>query len=138
MAARRNNLIVKRSICTGCRLCELVCSIVKEGESNPAKARIWIEARILKGERIPHVCLNCGKPPCIKACPTDALAIDGTTGWVMLDHGKCDSCGQCIPACPLGALRMSVEGKILKCDLCGGDPECVKMCDIGAIQFTAG
>ena len=30
----------------------------------------------------------------------------------------------------------SPDGKAVKCDLCGGDPECVKFCPWDAIKFV--
>jgi Fe-S-cluster-containing dehydrogenase component len=27
------------------------------------------------------------------------------------------------------------EGKVIKCDFCGGDPACVKACNYGALRF---
>ena len=38
-------------------------------------------------------------------------------------------CRACVAACPFGAIRYWPEdNKILKCDLCGGDPACVRYC----------
>jgi len=40
-------------------------------------------------------------------------------------------------ACPYGNISIHKdERKMLKCDLCGGDPECVKFCATGAIQYV--
>ena len=41
---------------------------------------------------------------------------------------KCTGCKLCIKACPFGAIQVGPNREILKCDLCGGDPECVKYC----------
>jgi Fe-S-cluster-containing hydrogenase component 2 len=39
-------------------------------------------------------------------------------------------------ACPFGGVFMEPSsGEILKCDLCGGDPECVKHCLYGALEW---
>jgi Fe-S-cluster-containing dehydrogenase component len=39
-------------------------------------------------------------------------------------------------ACPFGAITFDEEsGKMRKCDLCDGDPACVKHCTTGAIQY---
>ena len=132
----QRNLLINSDVCTGCRLCELACSMVKEKESNPAKARIYIETYMMEGLRIPRVCVNCVNPPCVKACPLEALQRDETTGYVFLDYDKCDHCAACIPACPFGGLRLTVENKVIMCDLCGGAPECVKICEPKAIQFA--
>jgi len=39
--------------------------------------------------------------------------------------------------CPFGAIYYDDEKKIFyKCDLCGGEPECVKWCFTKAIEYT--
>jgi MinD superfamily P-loop ATPase len=41
----------------------------------------------------------------------------------------------CMMVCPYGAIRQ-VHGKMIKCDLCDGNPKCAKWCPTGAIRFT--
>jgi carbon-monoxide dehydrogenase iron sulfur subunit len=42
----------------------------------------------------------------------------------------------CVRACPSGAMGFDKKEKLAdKCDLCGGDPECVKHCFYGALEF---
>ncbi len=118
----QNNLFINSEACTGCRFCQVVCSVTKEGESNPDKARIHVELYPFEGLMIPRVCINCKNAPCVKACPRGALEIDSKTGTVVLYDDKCDSCADCIPACPFAALTLTLEGRLLKCDLCGGPP----------------
>lgn len=131
----QKNILIDASLCTGCRLCELVCSLVKERECNPAKARIHCEAYLIEGLRFPRVCVNCSEPPCVEACPTEALQKNETTGYVTLNQEECTQCGACIEACPYAAIRLTSDNEIIKCDLCGGDPECVKVCETHAIRF---
>ncbi|MFC1993931.1 4Fe-4S dicluster domain-containing protein [Chloroflexota bacterium] len=132
---QRKNLLINSDVCTGCRLCELICSLVKEKESNPAKSRILNEFYLLEGMRVPRVCINCNDAPCIPSCPTDALVKDVSTGWVNLDNDKCNLCLACIDACPYGAIRLTPDNELIKCDLCQGDPECVKICEPQAIMY---
>jgi Fe-S-cluster-containing hydrogenase component 2 len=67
--------------------------------------------------------------PCIKSCPVQALSTDTGTKAVLVDRAKCTGCGACIAACP-GKMPFLHPGdnKAAICDLCGGDPECVKVC----------
>ncbi len=52
----------------------------------------------------------------------------GTTA-VLVDQEKCISCGKCFGACPGAVPFLHPEtNKVIVCDLCGGDPECVKVC----------
>gem|GEM_PF-3194712 len=45
----------------------------------------------------------------------------------------------CISACPMGNITFSTfQRKIVKCNLCGGDPKCAKICPSGAIQYVEG
>lgn len=130
------NLIIDVDKCTGCRLCESICSVNKEGESNPLKSRIYVEEYIMEGMRVPRVCINCADPKCILACPTKALSKDEVTGWTMLNDDECIQCMACIEACPYGGIRATRDDRIIKCNLCGGDPECVQVCVTQAITFV--
>ena len=68
----------------------------------------------------------------------DALAWDEAAGVVRVDAGKCNGCGLCLEACPEGAIFPDpVTGMVNICDLCDGDPECVKWCTEKALQYQA-
>jgi Fe-S-cluster-containing dehydrogenase component len=43
----------------------------------------------------------------------------------------------CLLPCPWGGLSLDYAGKILKCDLCGGAPQCVEHCHDGAIEYLS-
>jgi len=39
--------------------------------------------------------------------------------------------------CPFGAIAFDWEGKrVISCNLCDGDPTCVKFCDTQALQYV--
>jgi Fe-S-cluster-containing dehydrogenase component len=66
----------------------------------------------------------------VAKCPTKALTVDEKTGAVLVDDGKCIACGLCITACPGNVPHLHPNRKhIVICDLCGGDPECAKICE---------
>ncbi len=54
-------------------------------------------------------------------------------GVVLVDEEKCTACGTCERSCPFEVIRIREVAK--KCDLCGGDPVCVKFCPYGAIRY---
>ncbi len=115
--------------CTGCRVCEMLCSLLHEQECSTSKSRI----KILKGKEwafdFPLLCIQCAESPCIDSCPMEALHRDETTGIVVVDAELCNGCGVCLTECPIRALTLDEQKDIVfKCDLCGGDPECVKWC----------
>jgi Fe-S-cluster-containing dehydrogenase component len=73
----------------------------------------------------------------VAACPTEALFKDETTGAVLLHPDDCIGCSACVDACPFGMAILHLEtGLALICDLCGGDPACVKRCATGAIVYA--
>ena len=126
------SIVIVQDKCTGCRLCMLACSFKKEREYNLERSRIALLQ--VDGENIPLLCHQCINAPCIKACPVEA--IKRKDGIVRIDEGICIGCRVCIDACPFGAISLDPENeKLLKCDLCEGDPECVKYCAYQAIEF---
>jgi len=113
--------------CSGCRRCELACSMHHEGWMWPEASRVRV-FMLFPGLEVPHLCVQCQDYPCVKSCPVQALSTDAN-GAVLVDREKCTSCGACIRACP-GTVPYLHPGdnKATICDLCGGDPECVKVC----------
>lgn len=96
---------------------------------------MWPEASRIRvfmyfpGVEVPHFCSQCHDYPCVEACPEDALSIDEKTSAVLVDRDLCTACGLCINACPGSVPFLHPgDGKVAICDLCGGDPECVKVC----------
>lgn len=121
--------------CTGCRLCELACSLKNTGEFNPARARIQVIG-FDELFSLPVVCFQCEKPYCAEICPTGAITKDTASGVVSISKDKCVGCKMCILACPFGTIVFSSEDRVpIKCELCGGDPECVLFCPTGALEF---
>jgi Fe-S-cluster-containing dehydrogenase component len=62
---------------------------------------------------------------------------DEALGVVRLDVEKCIACGACADGCPFGMVTIRPsDGLPLICDLCDGDPSCVKRCASGAIRWA--
>ena len=122
--------------CTGCRLCELACSLRNVGECNPARARI----RIIGFDEMfamPLLCMQCERPFCAEVCLTGAITKEEGSGIIRIAKEKCVGCKICTLACPFGNIVFSTEERIaVKCDLCGGEPECVAFCPTGALKFS--
>ena len=123
--------------CTGCRLCELVCSVVHDGVSNPARSRIKVMKWESEGLYIPMSCQQCEDAPCMIACPVKAISRDEAMNRVMVDYDICIGCRTCVSVCPFGAMNFNViDKKVIKCDLCDDDPQCVRFCDMKAIEYV--
>ena len=124
--------------CTGCRLCELVCAVKHYGISNPARARIKVMKWEQEGVYVPMSCQQCQDAPCQNICPAKAISRDDEMSRVMVDYDKCIGCRLCVAVCPFGAMSFNVIDKqVLKCDLCDGDPQCVRFCDRKAVDFVS-
>ncbi len=123
--------------CTGCRLCELVCSVRHEGVSNPARSRIRIVKWEWEGIYIPVTCHQCEDAPCITMCTTNARVQDEELGRTIVDYDRCIGCKTCMVVCPFGAIGFDpVSKKVLTCDLCDGDPQCVRFCTTGTVKYV--
>ena len=124
-------LIVDPAKCDGCHACEVACSVVKEGESNLYKSRIRVIRFTDEFFFYPLVCSQCDFPFCLSCCPTSALSKNPETGVVEYDREKCVGCQMCLLVCPFGAITI-VDTLPTKCDLCDGEPQCVRFCEENA------
>jgi len=121
--------------CNGCRICELVCSGVKEGGFNPLVSRIRT-VRIEPLINTSIACRLCEDPKCVKSCPRKALRVDENTGVIIVDEERCDGCCWCIEACEFGTIFLHPEKrKAFVCDLCGMDPKCIEFCPKDALAL---
>ncbi len=129
-------LIVDAQKCVGCRTCESYCTLKHSGLSNPARGRIHVVKWEADAVYVPINCRRCESPACEAACPKHATHRDFATGAMVVDAQRCIGCLSCLFACPFGATFADpTNGEVLKCDLCDGDPTCVKVCPAGALAF---
>jgi Fe-S-cluster-containing dehydrogenase component len=130
-------ILIDYTKCTGCRLCETVCSLVNTGVCNPERARIKVVCWEWEGLQVPTLCQQCDEPACVGVCPVKALSRDSNLGCVKLNESLCIGCKLCLQACPFGAISYDiVKEKLMKCEFCDGDPACVKFCETKALQFV--
>lgn len=117
--------------CSGCRRCEIACSVRHEEKIWPEASRVRV-FMLIPGVEIPHLCAQCDDAPCLTSCPVDALSVNERTGAIIVDKEKCTACGSCIEACPGRVPTIHpTEKYAVICDLCDGDPQCAKVCQEG-------
>jgi carbon-monoxide dehydrogenase iron sulfur subunit len=130
-------LMLDYAKCTGCRTCELVCSVKHEGAANPSKSRIKIVKWEWEGLYVPMSCQQCVDAPCMEVCPVKAIARDEGLSVVQVNQDTCIGCRMCVAACPFGAMGFNVDSrKVYKCDFCDGDPQCARFCETKAAQYV--
>jgi carbon-monoxide dehydrogenase iron sulfur subunit len=129
-------LIVREKLCTGCRACQVACVARHDGVFGVYTARLRVVKDEPQGLDRPHVCHFCGKAPCVASCPNGALSRHDTTSAVILNEELCNSCLECLKACPFGMISLHPQSNLpLVCDLCGGEPACVQRCPTGALSY---
>ena len=132
----QKSLHINADDCTGCYQCVLACSDEHGHDFNPMKSRIQVFRFEDEGRYVPYTCTQCDEAWCQKACPTDAISVDGN-GAKVVSEALCVGCKVCTIACPFGTVNYNADsGKVIKCDLCGGDPACAKACPTDAITFV--
>ena len=137
MASANKVLMIDYEKCTGCRLCELVCSVKHDGISNPLRSRIRVIKWEAEGVYVPMSCQQCQDAPCMMGCPAGAISRCESTNRVEVDYDLCIGCRTCVSVCPFGAMNFNpIDRKVIKCDLCDGDPQCVRFCEVKAVDFV--
>lgn len=123
-------------LCTGCAICQMACAEQKTGGTNPRLALLKVEAKANGLVHRPVVCNQCQNAFCMKVCPTEAIYRNDHNGAVLIDEEKCNGCGLCVTACQIDVIEINKETKkAQKCDLCSGNPTCVKYCPTGALEI---
>lgn len=134
-------------LCLGCYSCVVSCMDQNDIDVEADELSWRHIEQVEQGKPEPAVsyvsiaCMHCEDAPCIAACPSGALARDAQTGNVIVRSKLCIGCHACAMACPFGAPRFGVSGKMQKCDGCanrtafGYEPACVHNCPTGALSF---
>ncbi|MBM4339246.1 MAG: 4Fe-4S dicluster domain-containing protein [Deltaproteobacteria bacterium] len=118
------------NVCTGCRICEIICSLTHESSIAPKQSRVRISSNWPEEEKI-FLCVACESKPCIDACPEGALS---WKDYLRIDEVKCTGCFLCKEACPYGGIhRENSKNFPLFCDTCHGQFQCVQWCPTKAI-----
>jgi len=120
--------------CSGCRLCEMVCSFQHEAKFSPRLSRITVIKEDKYGLDYPVFCHRCDPCPAIDACPDGALT-KTELGIIHVNREACTECGACVEACVFDVVKLDESSKPLLCDLCGGEPLCAKRCPTPALAF---
>ena len=124
--------VVDNDLCVGCQCCMFACAR-RFAEGGLAKSCIHVQSAggIDKGFVV-IVCRACPDPPCARVCPTDAL-LPREGGGVKLDIEECIGCGNCVEACPFGAILWDGEqNKPRVCVYCG---YCAPHCPYGVLAL---
>jgi len=129
-------LAVHPEKCNGCGECEIACAKIKADSTDIAHSRIKMLRNFKDNFFGPVVCMQCGEPTCVKSCPANALTKDPETGVVQWHEDRCVTCTICTLGCPYSGIYYNpVTSSVIKCDHCGGDPACVKVCKPGALEY---
>jgi Fe-S-cluster-containing hydrogenase component 2 len=136
-------LNIDPTTCTGCRLCEVYCSITHENDVNPALSRIKVWKDEVNGLFLPIACTLCDDKECLSACPEPGAIALTKQGTVVINEELCTGCSKCVRACEILAITFhAIPGRgkngkavVVKCNLCDGDPVCVKVCEPGTISL---
>ena len=129
-------LVAREDLCTGCGICQAMCS--QRGDSPGVNPR-WAVLRVkMAREGLSYnvvLCRQCENAYGAKVCTSKAIGPAPGGIW-LVDPEVCTGCGECVEACPYGAMFLGEDGTADKCDLCGGHPICAASCPVGALALV--
>jgi NADH-dependent fumarate reductase subunit E len=143
---KKVTMLTDIDLCVGCFACETAC---KQEHNLPVSTKWMHVVRVgpeeiagrLVMDFVPMHCRHCENPPCMKACPVDAIT-KRADGIVLYNEQLCIGCKQCIEACPFGAAQYNPDvQRAQACNLCyeridhGLLPSCVQNCPTEALIF---
>ncbi len=129
-------VFVERDRCFGCRQCEWICAFRRTGDFKPEDSSIWVDVDPEHMTIFTTTCLQCETASCLEACPTKAIKRDPQTNAVVVVENLCIGCKFCVVACPFGTMHFDNDKRVAaKCDLCHGNPKCVKFCMAKALRY---
>lgn len=116
--------------CSGCKACELVCSLQNLEVVNPSQALLTVYGKFPRpGKYFVDICDQCGE--CANACPQDAIVLKKST--YRINRKKCDACMACVDACPKKLVIVADDGLPYKCINC---KQCAEVCPRDALTFN--
>ena len=121
--------VLNEAVCSGCRVCGLICALTNFQENNPKKGLLKIHGHFpAPGRYSIKVCTQCGV--CASVCPEEA--IKENDGIFVIDPELCVKCGLCVEECPEQVMVLHDDHEYpLKCNNCG---ECIVYCPRGALS----
>lgn len=133
----RKTVYANPSTCSGCRICQMICSLTHEDVIDFERSRILVRSNFFDGTSTIIVCHQCHDAPCYYACPESAIEFDHANGTVVINEERCNGCRLCEKACRYNAILFFEEdGKAYKCDFCEGNPECVNWCPMNSLGIS--
>ena len=144
---KQHALIIDQELCWGCKTCEVACKQENRAADGTRLISVLEDGPPIDGKldflfKV-NVCRHCDDPPCVDACPEEAI-LKRQDGIVVMDYQKCSGCEACIEACLYDAIAFDEnKGVAQKCNLChhrvdmGLIPACAdNVCLAHCIDFT--
>ena len=131
------SILVHAEKCTGCGHCEIACRAKRAGTGEPYFSAVRVTDGGQDAPHVPLLCTQCAEAPCIAVCPGEALSRQRPFGPLAVEPTRCSACAGCVLSCPFEVLHLGGRRSLPDpCDLCRGDPACVRSCPTGALESS--
>jgi len=133
---KKFGLVFHPEKCDGCLECEKVCTSAHASSVASGRPRIKVTKAGDKYRAV--MCVHCETCAPSEVCPSALLEFHSDGKYWTLDEHRCFACMACIPRCPFDGVffegAFGVE-TAYSCDLCLGEPKCIKACPKGALTL---